>query len=388
MKQLKQRRRIPWKRMLLGGLVLYTILLFFVEYFWIALFLLAVMGIAALWMAFDFWKDRRRSRQTAKQREAETCRQTERRRSACREAQYCPEERELVEACIEVAFGPIVRWDREETGKALPVDIALIAPSGSCPGWRAVTVGAGACALERERGELALLLPPDWSGEVWPLRLLRETVQSLLVNRGGFGPGSSYQSGALFARGFAGTVLLESLGGRYPLEPLELYGGEVLWFSWLLPLLKPEWDYLQARGVRALRERLADMDLAADSSREGCVNAETWFAEDLAPFVWSEDEGNFCLGLDTRAFLRQQFLAAGLTGTGWDWERLVRTYLRRTRPEDVPFVEFACEEWVFFAASEDAEILRTLGLGLRDFLRWSPEEALGLIALSRKRGRV
>lgn len=42
---------------------------------------------------------------------------------------------------------------------------------------------------------------------------------------------------------------------------------------------------------------------------------------------------------------------------------------------DLPFAEFACEEGVFFAASQDEEIMRKPALGLSGLLRERPEEA-------------
>lgn len=377
---MKQRRNIPWKPFLFGLVICLLVLQFFREYFWIAVFFGFWMLITASMMGSSFLWDRRKLRQTERaQAEAVSC-QKEERRELCRKARYLPEDREAVDAYLADALGPISHWDRQEGSGAPNIDVALMPPTETVPYWQAATVGAGAVKAESGRTELALLLPPDWEpGENWPQRILREAVQTFMIDHGGIRPGFTFKGFFLMSAGFAGAAAVAALAGRPELEPLALPGvGEEVRFYWLLPLLKPEWDYFQQRGW-ALAQRMAGTSLAADPRRKPWADWN-WFEEDTAPFAWSETDGRFCLGLDTGEYQQELFLRAGLTGSGWDWERLVREYLRRTRPDDTPFVEYACEDWVFFAASEDEEIMRRLALGLSDMLRCQPQWALRMLA--------
>lgn len=391
---MKQRRPLPWKRLLLGFLAAFLLVRLYMEYFWIAVFFSAVFALTALRMLWDFRRDRRRRERLEQQRTDGEQRERALRRAACANARYGGAERQLVEAYIRETFGPIARTVSLTEPGGPELDAALIPPDRVSPYWRAVTIGAGACAAGETRMELAMLLQPDWEeGEDWPLRMLREAVKSFLIVRGRAHPGMTFRSFQLTSRGFAGAVLLEDLASQYPLEPLTLLPtGETLRFYWLAPLLKPEWSYLESRerGYGALVRRLASVDPAVpvrrlceemdeEPPRASCVDSQTWFQEDIAPFAWSESGDRWCLGLDAGEYCRELFLRAGLNGTGWDWERLARAYLRRYQPDDGPFVEYACEEGVFFAASEDEEILRRMALGLSDLLRYEPDRILMLL---------
>lgn len=379
---MKQRRGIPWKRLAFGAIAAFLIVQLFREYFTIAVFFSIILGLTALKMALDFYRDRRRVRRLEEDREEAASRRREERRELCRETRYFPEEREAVEAYIQEALGPVFRWDRQEGHGTPDVDVALIPPTETVPYWRAATAGAGAVKAKCGRSELSMLLPSDWDpGEKWPLRVLREAVQTFLIYGDGVRPGASFRGYHLLGAGFAGATAVEyaqGLPGFPEPKPLILPSGDTLWFCRLLPLLKPEWDYVQERGLANLFRRMAGKDPAANPRRKPWADWD-WFRVETAPFAWSETEGQFCLGLDTREFQRGLFHRAGLVGTGWDWERLVGEYLRRSQPDDLPFVDFACEEWVFFAASADADIMRKLALGLSDLLRFQPEQALALL---------
>lgn len=391
---MKQRRPLPWKRLLLGFLAVFLLVRLYMEYFWIAVFFSVFLVLMLGRFLWDFVQMNRRKKQAERQRTDGEEREQALRRAACANARYGGTERQMVETYIRETFGPMARVVPlpEQADLPMPMEAALIPPDRVSSCWRAVTIGAGACAAGETRMELAMLLQPDWEeGEDWPLRVLREAVRSFLITQGRAHPGMTLRSFQLTSRGFAGAVLTEDLASQYPLEPLTLLPtGETLRFYWLVPLLKPEWDYLERRerGYAALTRRLSSIDPAVPVRRlcgEGapprpsCVDSLTWFQEDIAPFAWSESGDRWCLGLDAGEFCRELFLRAGLNGTGWDWERLARAYLRRYQPDDGPFVEYACEEQVFFAASEDEEILRRMALGLSDLLRYEPDRALMLL---------
>lgn len=391
---MKQRRPLPWKRLLLGFLGVFLLVRLYMEYLWIAVFFSIFLAMVLGRLLWDFVQEGRRRKRLELQRLDGEQREQALRRAACANARYGGTERQTVETCIRETFGSIACTVSLTEPGGPEIDAALIPPDRVSPYWRAVTIGAGACAAGETRMELALLVMPDWEeGEDWPLRVLRDAVRSFLIVQGQAHPGMTCRSFHLTSRGFAGAVLLEDLSSQYPLEPLTLLPtGETLRFYWLTPLLKPEWRYLEQRerGYAALVRRLASIDPAVpvrrlceeldeDPPRASCVDPQTWFQEDIAPFVCTESGGRWCLGLDTGEYCRELFLRAGLSGTGWDWERLARAYLRRYQPDDGPFVEYACEERVFFAASEDGEILRRMALGLSDLLRYEPDRILALL---------
>lgn len=168
---------------------------------------------------------------------------------------------------------------------------------------------------------------------------------------------------------------MDDFPGLPDLGSAAMPGAPAVSFFWLVPLLKPELDYFRQRGLSGLERRFSKAAPWADSHRKPVVDPLTWFDEDIAPFTWSQDGELYCLGLEIGERRWEPFPKAGHAGLAWDWEKLAREYLRRYQPDDLPFVEFACEERVFFAASRDEEIMRKLALGLSDLLRNRPEEA-------------
>lgn len=378
-------------RWVLAGAVLAVLLWGLLDIWRIALFFLAMMGLSVI--VTHYWMgggDKKRKEAAAAAEDARERRRRER-CEACRQAHYTPEERQRIEAHIAEIFDPVLRWDREAQPARMAIDVALIPPTEVSPYWRAVTAGAGAYGIWNGtvlcRAELALLLPPDWDpSERWPVQLLRDAAWNMIAENGHIGRGAVYRGFSAMSAGFAGAVLLDDIWNQYPLEAAELPDGGPVIFYWLFPLLKPEWDYHLSRGrwLKPLEERLAKADPAADPGRASCVDPLTWFQEDIAPFVWSQDGEQFCLGLDAEGWRQEIFLEAGLSGTGWDWERLAREFLRRFAPEDGPFVEYACDGRTFFAVSEDGEILRRMALGLRDLCGRYPKQAARLLIPDRQ----
>ena len=59
---MKQRRPLPWKRLLFGFLGVFLLVQFYMEYFWIAVFCSVVPVIVLLRMGYEFWKGRRKAR--------------------------------------------------------------------------------------------------------------------------------------------------------------------------------------------------------------------------------------------------------------------------------------------------------------------------------------
>lgn len=380
------KKHLPWKRVFVCAVIAVVCCMLIAEFGAVFWFFAAVFGAAALWTAGKTWWDVRRigkAREDIENAREEARRQkTDRRREVCRKARYDREERRRVEAHIQQTLGPVKFWDTEEGAELLCLDTALVPPMEALPFWKAATVGAGACTIEDGcaaapfRAELVMALPPDWDpSDPRPVRVLRDAVRHLLITEGFAGCNSVYRGFSAINAGFAGAVVTDEFPGLPDLGTAALPEGPSVCFFWLVPLLKPELDYFLQRGLAGLERRFPGSAPWADPARKPCADFGNWFQEDIAPFVWSEEGELYCLGLELGTWRRELFERPGYTDPAWGWEKLARAYLRRYQPEDLPFVEFACEERVFFAASRDEEILRRLALGLSDLLRDRPEEA-------------
>lgn len=379
------KKRLPWKRLFVCAVTAAVCCMLIAEFGAVFWFFAAIFGLSALWVAGKSWWDVRRLRKTQEAtedaREEARRREADRRREACRKARYDREEQARIESHIENSLGPIETWDLEREADILRLDAALIPPTEDLPFWKAVTMGAGArateagTAIDHIRTELVMALPPGWDPkDRWPVRILRDAVRKFLVVDGFAGVNSVYRGFSAVATGFAGAVVTNSFPGLPGLGPAAMPTGPDVRFFWLVPLLKPELDYLLQRGVRNLKRRFPAAAPWADRDREPRADFSSWFEEDIAPFTWSEDGELYCLGLEIGEWKWELFEREGYTDLAWNWEKLAKEYLRRRRPEDLPFVDFACEERIFFAASRDEEIMRALALGLSDLLRDHPEE--------------
>lgn len=385
------KKRISWKRVCAGLVIAAALVQLWLEFDVIVLFFAVPFGVGVAWLLVRTRWEAGREQKNREEQEAREERvhqeEVERRREACREARYCREEQERLEAHIETVLGPVREWDLDRDADALCLDAALIPPTETLPCWKAATMGAGACVMEaggdridRVRVELVMALPPDWDpADRWPVQVLRDAARRFLIVDGFAGYHSVYRGFSILGTGFAGAVAEDEFPGLPALGAAAMPGAPPVRFWWLIPLLKPELDYFQHRGMKGLERRFASSHPWADPHRASCVNPLTWFQEDIAPFTWSEDEGLYCLGLEFGTWHQELFERMDRIDLTWAWEKLAKGYLRRHQPDDLPFVEFACEEGTFFAASHDEEIMRHLALGLSDLLRDRPEEAQCLL---------
>lgn len=374
-----KKREIPWRRLLMVLIGVLLVLEFIQEYPWIAFFAGIWLALTLAGMVYSVIKTHRDGERSEEARaDAEEIARN-RRRWEYRRARYTPEDRAALEAHISEKLGPVIRQDRETDPKHLPIDAVLLAPTESCSFWRAATVGVGACEGEWPRAEIVIPLEPDWDpDDLTPFRLLRDAARQFLVTQGWIGLGSACRGSVPFINaGFAGGVLYDSLKALPDTESASLPGAGPVMFYWLIPLKKAEWDYAGERGLDALERRIENP--ASYRNRASWVDAGTWFEEDIMPFVWSHDDGLYCLGLQEMAWFRQLFIRAGIQEYGWGMESLAEAYLYKHQREDVPFVEFSCDKTSFFAASRDEEIMRKLALGLSDLLRYRPDAALSIL---------
>lgn len=268
------KKEVLWKRAFWAVVLFLLCALLLAEFGGMVLFVAGVFGLSALWVLGRAWWEARRER--LRREEAETALEeaeeaaVRRRQAACREARYAPEERARLEEHLRRELGSPAAWDREEGGAPV-LDAALIPPTERLPFWKAATVGAGACVLEAgdcsERMELVMALPPDWEpSEAWPASLLRSAAWRCLMKEGYMGC-FVYRGLAFLSAGFAGAVADDLFPGLPELLPAAISGEGRVKLYWLVPLLKPELDYLLRRGQGNLERRLPAARPWADPKR-------------------------------------------------------------------------------------------------------------------------
>jgi|GEM_PF-2887113 len=355
----------------------------------------AALGLLAVWTLRE---RRRRSRRA----EEETLRQKQRAaESAGLAAQkpvvYTPEERTAVEEYIRSAFGPAARVFHELPMHDIQVDVAAVEPTERENFWRLVTIGMGARRMnvppelaERNRAyaELAIFLPPEWNllsseeSDTWPFFWLKRIARMPIANCDWVGQGFLFPTETpLDAKGQFTALLLAAASVREGNgDRLLMPAGNVVNFYQLYPLRREETEYVRVRGVWHLWQHMmrAGVTPVVDLCRDSCCDPETWFDEDIAPLCWSEAEGECFLGMEAGAFSESFFAAAGFSGSGLEWERLARVFLKRDWPDTPDFMSFASDEDTFFVSSRDCGLLRRFALMFRDLCE-SPEHIRALL---------
>lgn len=252
-------------------------------------------------------------------------------------ALYSEAERRAVKTYIQNACGPIERVYVEASPRLVRVDVAVCPPTEERGVYTLSTIGMGArrMAVTQEQGErnlafaeLQLLLPADWDLErdSWPLQLLAATARHAYTPGSAIALGSVYHGAVPPESGFC-AVLAAPPNVRDKLPPRVLLpGGKMVNFFLLMPLLSEEYRYLRARGSTfALFRRLAAAGGAvAAPGRKSCVDEKNWLAEDIAPFVWTQDELGASVSLTDMSFCAARFAHHGTKPDGALWARTAR----------------------------------------------------------------
>lgn len=320
-------------------------------------------------VAVVYWKNRRRAARERREAEERRTAAEESRRRLRRQlakVHYSDEELHALEAYVEESFGRVARTYYEFDPDVPKVDLVVCAPSKGRALYTVTTFGLGAFRLsvpkeleERNQSfaELSVLLPESWNlaEDTWPLVLLKELSHAMIESYEEEDtplPGRIFRCGESVRAesGFYG-VLTVPASVREGLHPrVMLPYGRMVNFYLLVPLYEAEWDYIIARGS-SLRiwKRMAARGLGAfvQPERECCVDPETWFDEDIAPFYFGENaaRGEYYLGLSDLAYCADAFAACGLTPSGGAWERVVRLFLREENTRAVEGeIDLACDE--------------------------------------------
>lgn len=348
------------------------------------------------------WKNRRRAAQERRETEERRAAAEESRRRLRRQlakVHYSDEELHALEGYVEESFGRVVRTYYEFDPDIPKVDLIVCAPSKGRALYTVTTFGLGAFRLsvpkeleERNQSfaELSVLLPESWdlAEDTWPLALLKELSHAVIESYEEADtplPGRFFRCGESVREesGFYG-VLTVPASVREGLHPrVMLPYGRMVNFYLLVPIYEAEWNYIIMRGSSLrLWKRMAARGLGAfvQPGRECCVDPETWFDEDIAPFCFGENaaRGEYHLGLGDLTYCVDSFAACGLAPSGGAWERVVRLFLReegeRAAEGDI---DLACDEEgqplkisatdeMLFIESGNETWLRRFALRLRD----------------------
>lgn len=197
--------------------------------------------------------------------------------------EYTAEERALVEAHIARWFGPVATVWREAVSLRVRLDVCVIPPHGEKNYYTLVTAGMGAHRMDVPeeyadrriaRAELAISLPEDWDLNddrdiwYWPVRQLKSTA------RFGTNPGVWLSWGDTVECGpvadntdLSGFLLMAPQGVEDEGFVCPLPDGDEVNFYHLLPLYPEEIRYKQARGAKALLDRLDHVSFVVDPHR-------------------------------------------------------------------------------------------------------------------------
>jgi len=355
----------------------------------------AALGLLGGWTLWD----RRRQRRAAAEEDA---RRKQRAAEAAAEAArtpvvYAPDERTAVESYIRDAFGPIARVFHEPPARDIQVDIAVVEPSESADFYKLVTIGMGARRMDvppelaesnRAYAELAIFLPPEWNllgddeADTWPFTWLKRIARMPVAECDWVTQGNLFSADrALDGEGNFTALLLamaavrEGSGSR-----LLLPSGRIVNFYQLYPLREEERAYARERGAWHLWQRMqsAGVTPLTDLYRESCCQPGTWFGEDIAPFLWTEESGVYSLGLFTGDFLQDVFDALGRPGDGGDWETAARAFVGERNPGALQALRFSGTPAFFCVESDSEAELRGFALAFRDFCG-EPEQVRELL---------
>lgn len=94
--------------------------------------------------------------------------------------------------------------------------------------------------------------------------------------------------------------------------------------------------------------------------------------ETIAPFRWMSQAGTYTLTLEADALNGECFAEAGMSGNGYDWEKLAFAYIEENIPELKKKLDFDCEADVFCVRSSAKRALREFALAFRRFCMDKP----------------
>ena len=99
----------------------------------------------------------------------------------------------------------------------------------------------------------------------------------------------------------------------------------------------------------------------------------------LSPFIWSIGSyNNFNLFLSAGGFKTEAFMKNGLSGNGYDWEKLFLYFLEKNMPYAIEKISCDSEAGIFSILSSDKKCLQSLALQFRSFCDCENEFQLAL----------
>lgn len=344
----------------------------------VAAVLLMLGGIVAV----VYWKNRReiaRRRAAAEEKAAVYGR-------LLADIHYTDEERQGIEAYLADAFGPVARVYYEMDADTPHIDLAVCEPTEGRPLYTLTTLGMGAFRqrvpqeLEEKNqafAELTMLVPEGWDFEQsWPLTMLKEIAHLITDDYEETAPQAGYvygcSDGLREESGFFAVLVAPASVREGNAPRVMLAGGKIVNFYLLVPIYEAEWEYIRERGSSyRLWERLAAQGIGAfvQPGRKSCIDPETWFDEEIAPFLYAEHGALGCwLLLDDFSVCAALFEEQGVVPNGFVWEDIVRTLLDTMPPGEYRNIKYNSAEDMLQVEMDcgDEKALRRLALRLRD----------------------
>lgn len=124
------------------------------------------------------------------------------------------------------------------------------------------------------------------------------------------------------------------------------------------------WSQLMCEAVRAEEARRAEA-AAEQAEEEDTLSAEMNDGS-IAPFFWVEQQTGASVGLTTGEYLQDLFEAHHMAGSGADWDRLAKLFLREQNAGLRRKLEFDSQEDLFSVYSRDVEALEQFIETFRD----------------------
>lgn len=344
--------------------------------------LLAVLLVLGGIVAAVYWKNRRefaQQRAAAEEKAAVYSR-------LIADIHYTDEERQGIESYLADAFGPVARIYYELDDNTPHIDLAVCEPTAGRPLYTLTTLGMGAFRqrvpkeLEEKNqafAELTMLVPADWDFEQsWPLTMLKEIAHLITDEYEETAPQAGYVYGCSDSvreeSGFVAVLVVPASVREGNSPRVMLSGGKIINFYLLVPIYAAEWEYIRERDSSfRLWKRLAahGVGVFVQPGRESCVDLETWFDEEIAPFFYIEHGAIGCvLMLDDFSFCAELFEKQGVAPNGLVWENIVRTLLDTLPPDEYRNAEFYSTEEFMQLEMEcgEGKALCRLALRLRD----------------------
>lgn len=89
--------------------------------------------------------------------------------------------------------------------------------------------------------------------------------------------------------------------------------------------------------------------------------------ETILPFCWMSDNGRYSLSIEADALNMEIFAEMGVSGNGYDWEKIARAYIEENMPELKSKFSFDCEADTFSVQASAKKALKEFAAAFHQF---------------------